>query len=118
MARGVRSPNARLEGVLAGLCSVAMFVLYGAVALIAMTRRISDALRRDDAGCACCDGRSLFRRNGGEESVSWIDNDANVPLKTYLGISHSRATDVAYSVSPFTGRSDLIDMVSRGIHAA
>jgi hypothetical protein len=52
--------------------------------------------------------------------VDWIDDgDADMAIGSSMATSHSQATDVARSVSPFmllTGRSHLKDAVSMGVH--
>ena len=60
--------------------------------------------------------------NDGEDLVDWIDNDdgKDLVIGASMATSHSQATDVAHSVSPFmllTGRSHLKDTVSMSVHA-
>jgi hypothetical protein len=59
--------------------------------------------------------------NDGEELVDWIDDDdADMMIGASMATSHSQATDVARSVSPFMlliGRSHLKDAVSMSVRA-
>ena len=69
----------------------------------------SVALTDKHAGTNTRNGNEWWT-NGDEESVDWVDNDdPNELVSTCLDVSHSRATDVARSVSSklLTGRSHL-----------
>jgi hypothetical protein len=71
-------------------------------------------------------GTNAWNRNewslkGSDDSIDWHGEDnPDVSVGACLDASHSRAADVAVSVSPFmvlTGRSHLVDVVSMGAYA-